>query len=129
MDARTTEPGWQRTCIFIHTGTHTLTRHTHTRDTTWKGSTNGTAQGASSCGLLKIDEITVRGRANAEPIYSWHPLPPDAQEAHDGLLEAILAKTAPRRRKQLLTALDQLAAMDGYPQGLADYYRRRIGAL
>ena len=90
---------------------------------------NGTAQGASSCGLLKIDEITVRGRANAEPIYSWHPLPPDAQAAHDGLLEAILAKTAPRRRKQLLTALDQLAAMDGYPQGLADYYRRRIGAL
>ena len=37
---------------------------------------NATAQGASSHSLLKIDEITVRGRANAEPIYSWQPLSP-----------------------------------------------------
>ena len=90
---------------------------------------NATAQGASSHSLLKIDEITVRGRANAEPIYSWQPLPPEAQAAHDRLLELILEKTAARRRKSLQTSLDQLAGMDGYPQGLVDYYRRRIEAL
>ena len=90
---------------------------------------NATAQGASSQSLLKIDEITVRGRANAEPIYSWQPLSPEAQAAHDRLLELILEKTASRRRKSLQTSLDQLAGMDGYPQGLVDYYRRRIEAL
>ena len=90
---------------------------------------NATAKGASSHSLLKIDEITVRGRANAEPIYSWQPLSPEAHTAHDGLLEGILAATAVRRRKSLQTALEKLAAMDGYPQGLADYYRRRIEAL
>ena len=90
---------------------------------------NATAQGASSHSLLKIDEITVRGRANAEPIYSWQPLSPEAQAAHDRLLELILEKTASRRRKSLQTSLDQLAGMDGYPQGLVDYYRRRIEAL
>ena len=90
---------------------------------------NATAQGASSHSLLKIDEITVRGRANAEPIYSWQPLSPETHTAHDGLLEGILAATAVRRRKSLQTALEKLAAMDGYPQGLADYYRRRIEAL
>ena len=90
---------------------------------------NATAQGASSHSLLKIDEITVRGRANAEPIYSWQPLSPEAQAAHDRLLELILEKTAARRRKSLQTSLDQLAGMDGYPQGLVDYYRRRIEAL
>ena len=90
---------------------------------------NATSQGASSHSLLKIDEITVRGRANAEPIYSWQPLSPEAHTAHDGLLEGILAATAVRRRKSLQTALEKLAAMDGYPQGLADYYRRRIEAL
>ncbi len=89
---------------------------------------NATAQGASSHSLLKIDEITVRGRANAEPIYSWRHCH-EAQAAHDGLLELILEKTASRRRKSLQTSLDQLAGMDGYPQGLVDYYRRRIEAL
>ena len=90
---------------------------------------NATAQGASSHSLLKIDEITVRGRAKAESIYSWQPLSPETHTAHDGLLEGILAATAVRRRKSLQTALEKLAAMDGYPQGLVDYYRRRIEAL
>ena len=90
---------------------------------------NATAQGASSHDLLKIDEITVRGRANAEPIYSWQPLAPEVKAAHDGLLASLLADNAVRRRRALAASLATLAGMDGYPSGLAEYYRRRIESL
>ena len=71
----------------------------------------------------------MRGRASAEPIYSWQPLAADAKAAHDKLLERLLAADAADRRKAHRAALRRLAAMADYPQGLAEYYRRRIDAL
>ena len=90
---------------------------------------DATATGASSHDLLKIDEISVRGRAGAEPIHSWQPLSPEARKAHDTLLAALLAPGAADRKTAHHAALKRLAAMDGYPDGLTGYYQRRIDAL
>lgn len=90
---------------------------------------NATATGAAAHDLLKIDEISVRGRAGAEPIYSWQPLAAGTRAAHDRLLERLLAADAADRRKAHRAALTRLAAMADYPHGLAEYYRRRIDAL
>ena len=90
---------------------------------------NNTALGASSHDLLKIDEISVRGRSNAEPIYSWHPLPDATRAAHDRLVERILETGAGRRKASLRKELAALAAMADYPEGLSGYYQRRIDAL
>ena len=84
-----------------------------------------TAHGAGR-GLLKIDEITVRGRSAAEPIFSWHPLDEATQAAHDAFLATLLAAGTKRRKTALQPALEALAAMPGYPQTLAAYYRARI---
>ena len=90
---------------------------------------NATATGATAHDLLKIDEISVRGRASAEPIFSWQPLAADTRQAHDRLLTALLAEDAADHRKSHNAALKRLAGMADYPDGLADYYRRRIDAL
>lgn len=90
---------------------------------------NATALGAGSHDLLKIDEIAVRGRASAEPIHSWRPLPADTKAAHDDLLAALLAPDAANQKTEHYAALKRLVGMDGYPEGLAGYYQRRIDAL
>ena len=90
---------------------------------------NNTARGAGGHDLLKIDEISVRGRSSAEPIYSWHPLPDATREAHDALLARILDAGSSRRKASLRKQLGTLAAMPGYPDGLAGYLQRRIDAL
>ena len=86
-----------------------------------------TAHGAGR-GLLKIDEITVRGRSAAEPIFSWHPLDEATQAAHDAFLATLLAAGTKRRKTALQPALEALAAMPGYPQTLAAYYAGRLAA-
>ena len=84
-----------------------------------------TASGAGR-GLIKIDEITVRGRSAAEPIFSWHPLDDTTRSAHDEFLAALLAAGTSRKKAALRTKLESLAAMPDYPQTLAAYYRARI---
>ena len=85
---------------------------------------------ASAAGrdLLKIDEIAIRGRSVAEPIFSWRPLDEATQAAHDEFLAALLAAGTSRKKAALGTALEALAARPGYPQTLAAYYRDRISA-
>jgi len=90
---------------------------------------NNTAVGASGHDLLKIDEITVRGRATAEPIHSWQPLAAATRAAHDDLLARLLETGAARRKPALRKALAALRGMPDYPDGLAGYYQRRIDAL
>ena len=90
---------------------------------------NGTALGAATHDLLKIDEISVRGRSSAEPIYSWQPLSDATRAAHDVLLQTLLDTGAARRKASLRKDLAALAAMADYPDGLAGYYQRRIDAL
>jgi len=88
-----------------------------------------TAEGATAHQLLKMDEIAVRGRQAAEAIYSWHPLDADVKAAHDAFLTRLLAAEGAKAKPALTRALKPLAAHPDYPQGLADYYRRRIAAL
>ena len=89
---------------------------------------NATATGAVQ-DLLKIDEISVRGRAAAEPIHSWHPLDNTTRAAHDAFLAALLATRTKRGRKTLEAMLDGLAATPDYPDTMVAYYRNRIDAL
>ena len=87
----------------------------------------GTADGSTTHRLLKLDEITVRGRAQPEPIFSWHPLADDVQAAHDDFVVAYLARGGSAAARRKLTAqLDTLSAMPGYPATLAAYYRQQI---
>ena len=90
---------------------------------------HATATGATTHQLLKMDEIAIRGRAAAEAIHTWHPLDKAAHQAHDAFLVRLLAAEGPTSKAGLTRALNALAAMPDYPQGLADYYRRRIAAL
>ena len=90
---------------------------------------NNTALGASAHELLKLDEISVRGRTSAEPIFSWQPLSVETRSAHDALLARILEDGSARRKASLRKGLAALAGMPDYPAGLADYYQRRIDAL
>ena len=90
---------------------------------------NATARGAGSHDLLKIDEITVRGRATAEPIYSWQPLDPATKAAHDEFLASLLTDDAASHKKTHNAALKRLAARPDYPHGLAAYFQRRIDSL
>jgi adenylate cyclase len=96
-------------------------------------ATGATARGATATGaaqdLLKIDEITVRGRAAAEPIHSWLPLNEAARAAHDRFLAALLASRTRRGVTTLTSMLDELAAMPGYPDSMVSYYRNRIDSL
>jgi len=89
---------------------------------------NATATGAMQ-DLLKIDEITVRGRAAPEPIHSWHPLGKTTRAAHDGFLETLLATRTKKAGKGLSAMLDNLAAAPDYPDTMVAYYRSRIDAL
>lgn len=89
---------------------------------------NATATGAAQ-DLLKIDEITVRGRTMPEPIHSWHPLDETTRATHDGFLATLLAASTKREAKALTTRLDELAGMPGYPVSMVAYYRNRIAAL
>ena len=96
---------------------------------TFAGATaDGATTDAERRGLLKIDEITVRGRSAAEPIFSWHPLDDATQAAHDEFLAAFLAAGTKRQKSALAPVLEALAAKPGYPQTLAAYYRGRISA-
>jgi adenylate cyclase len=90
---------------------------------------NATAIGATTHQLLKMDEIAIRGREAAEAIHTWHPLDRAAHQAHDAFLVRLLAAKGPTSKAGLTRALNALATMPDYPQGLADYYRRRIAAL
>ena len=90
---------------------------------------NNTALGASGHDLLKLDEISVRGRTTAEPIFSWQPLSAATRSAHDALLARILDEGSARRKASLRKDMAALASMPDYPAGLADYYQRRIDAL
>lgn len=90
---------------------------------------NDTAFGARRHDLLKIDEITVQGRATAEPIHSWHPMPETTRAAHDALLARILAPGAVRHKAALRRELAALTGLSDYPDGLAGYYRHRIDTL
>ena len=76
-----------------------------------------------------MDEIAIRGREAAEAIHTWHPLDRAAHQAHDAFLVRLLAAKGPTSKAGLTRALNALATMPDYPQGLADYYRRRIAAL
>ena len=89
---------------------------------------NATATGATQ-DLLKIDEITVRGRAAPEPIYSWLPLGDTTRAAHDAFLAALLTAKTRRGGKTLAAMLDGLAAAPDYPDTMATYYRNRIDTL
>ena len=89
---------------------------------------NATATGATQ-DLLKVDEITVRGRAAPEPIHSWHPLDEVTRAAHDGFLAALLTARTKRARTTLEAMLDELADLPGYPESMVAYYRNRIAAL
>ncbi len=89
---------------------------------------NATATGATQ-DLLKVDDITVRGRAAPEPIHSWHPLDEATRAAHDGFLAALLAARTKRARTTLEAMLDALADLPGYPESMVAYYRNRIAAL
>ena len=97
---------------------------------TFAGATAaGAAMSDGTARLIKIDEITVRGRSAAEPIFSWHPLDEATQTAHDEFLAALLAAGTRRKAAALTKTLDRLAAMPGYPAGLTAYYRARITAI
>ena len=89
---------------------------------------NATATGATQ-DLLKIDEITVRGRVAAEPIHSWHPLDKPTRAAHDRFLAALLTAGTRCEGEALTSMLDELAAMSDYPDPIVAYYRNRIDAL
>ena len=89
---------------------------------------NATATGTAQ-DLLKIDEITVRGRTMPEPIHSWHPLDETTRAAHDNFLATLLAATTKRQARALTAMLDELAGMPGYPESMVAYYRNRIAAL
>ena len=89
---------------------------------------DGTATGANQ-DLIKIDEITVRGRATPESIHSWHPLDDATRAAHDTFLAALLTATTSRERTRLTALLDDLATAPDYPDSMVAYYRDRIAAL
>ena len=86
---------------------------------------NATATAAAQ-DLVKIDEITVRGRGAPEPIHSWHPLDAATRAAHDRFLAALLATGTGRDSRALVTMLDTLATAPEYPPSLVAYYRGRI---
>lgn len=88
-----------------------------------------TAAGVTAHSLLKIDEISVRGRQADEAIFSWHPLDHKAQDAHDAFLSRLLTSKGPATKPALARALNALAAMPDYPAGLVGYYQRRIASL
>ena len=89
---------------------------------------NATARHATQ-DLLKIDEITVRGREMAEPIHSWHPLNETAATAHDAFLTALLSARTKHQKATLTPLLDELATTPDYPATLVEYYRARIASL
>jgi adenylate cyclase len=88
-----------------------------------------TAAGVGAHNLLKIDEIPIRGRKADEAIFSWHPLDPEIQDAHDDFLSRLLTSKGPAAKPALARALGALAVMPEYPAGLVAYYQKRIASL
>ena len=80
------------------------------------------AMSAGHPDVIKINEIAIRGRDEAEAVHSYLKLSNDSRATHDAMVELVLSGKKPQAKR----ALTALAKHDDYPDSLVAYYRNQL---
>ena len=82
---------------------------------------NAAATGAAHPDLITINAIPIRGRAEAEIVYSHLPLSQETKALHEAVAELIISGSK-TKAKSYQSLRDKLASRADYPQTLLSYY-------